>query len=145
MKRFPKVARVGVLAVLCGGSGGCQLIVDFNRGLIDSGTVDGSFFDAGDAGFDAGVDALGVPDAQGDVLFLDGPVDAGMDASDGRAPGNPDATLDAASDGHVGDAVGDTTLHDAGADTAAGDAKTDVAPKDGAVKSDAVSDAPDAG
>jgi hypothetical protein len=70
---------------------GCQLIVDFNRALIEGG-VDGAFYDANfETGVDAGVDADAtidapvVPDAVTDVVYVDGHPAGGGDAADARS------------------------------------------------------------
>jgi hypothetical protein len=109
-------------------SAGCQLIVDFNRGLIDSGTIEGGFDDASESFPDAGDDALGVPDAVGDVVFSDSshPVDARAGDADANADATVDAHSDAQSDAGA-DAASDGTVHDAHADSAASDAHGDAA------------------
>jgi hypothetical protein len=132
------VASAVAIVVLGALSAGCEIIVDFNRALIEGG-VDGSFStpetgsadDAGDGGVlavDSGSDGgLGVPDAVADVAFsdvscgtctkdssvVDAPVDSGHDAT-------VDATIDGASDAPADsahDATGDSA-HDALGDSA---------------------------
>jgi hypothetical protein len=143
-KKETRVKCLAAVAVLAASSAGCQLIVDFNRGLIDAGTVDGSFSDTGAPGVDAGKDALPVPDAVGDVVYVDGRVaahDATMDANgDANGDAKADGTPDARANVDAMDAAADTGTHDARADTADKDAHADVAPK-----ADGAHDAADAG
>jgi len=126
------------VASLAALSAGCELIVDFNRALIEGG-VDASVFDAGDAGFDAGidsgVDALVVPEAQADVVFVDSTSDA-HSHMDAKVDSTVDATLDATS----GDAHADVTTHDAQHDVVAHDAHADAVEHD--AHADSKSDAP---
>jgi len=139
--RMKSVAAVVVLAAL---SGGCQLIVDFNRGLIDSGTVDGSFNDTGAPAVDAGMDVLPVPDAVGDVHYVESSTSADTGAHDATldvaADATGDARADASGDAHTGTDAKADAEHDALSDTSKADA-----PVDAGTKSDAVSDAADAG
>jgi hypothetical protein len=133
-----------LLVSIAASSAGCQLIVDFNRALIDGGTVDGAFSDAGDAAVDAGVDVLAIPDAVSDVRYVDGTGATDTGAHDATVDGKADATVDGAggdanTDGHT-----DAGAGDAKADAPAADAHTDAA-SDAGSKSDAVSDASDAG
>ena len=76
---------------------GCELILNFNRGLIDGGGVDVAFNDAAlsDAGLDGSADALIVPEAASDALLGDALPDS---PRDGRSDA-PDATLDGHTDG----------------------------------------------
>ena len=87
MTTFPsRTKSLSVLVALAVMSSGCELILDFNRNLIDSGAGDATFVDSSaDAGVDAKVDALVVPDAVSDVVFTDAPFkDTGVDATIAR-------------------------------------------------------------
>src|SRR5215467_12307286 len=92
---------IGVAAMAVG----CELIVDFDRSLIDAGsTVDGSFTDA---------------PPYNDVVLNDSPVDQGADNNNG------DAGTDAADSGGGGDVVVDTGSDSA--DGSGGDASDGAA------------------
>ncbi len=88
---------------------GCELIVDFNRALIEAGAdAPFAFVDAGDASITDAVsnaDAIVVPDAVTDVVYVEGATDAHHAV---------DASTDARHDGGV-DARGDSTTKDGGA------------------------------
>ena len=118
-------------ATLAVASTGCEILLSFNRALIDSGIEGGldgpsglvdAGFDAGDAS-DAAVDALIVPDAVADVDHVE-------------ASSTPDAgaTIDAGDAGHGDAGHLDATSHDATATDASGDAHADgTTPHDGAI------------
>jgi hypothetical protein len=81
-KRTSNLALAASLVALSALGTGCELIVDFNRALIEGG-VDGAFVyvDAGDAGDASLVDAVTdaaivVPDAVSDVRYVDATPDA---------------------------------------------------------------------
>jgi len=113
--------RFGVALALTLSAGGCQLILNFDRSLIDAG-VDASTFDAGDAtiadaGHDGGSDVV-IPDAVNDVVFTDvvsqdSGHDSGHDASAGDAgrDGGRDAgnERDASDSGRARDSMADST------------------------------------
>jgi hypothetical protein len=94
-------------------TGGCQLILNFDRSLIEAG-VDGQFFDgtsgedAGDAGdatvSDAAADVTSdivVPDAVADVFFQEAAHDAPHDVTVHETSTTHEAGLDAPKDvGH---------------------------------------------
>jgi len=141
------VVSIAALGVL---SAGCEIIVDFNRALIEGG-VDGSFStdggssvpDTGTSVPDAAVDGLAVPDAVADVVFVETSCGTCVDAKatpdavaipDAHA--GTDATTDAHSDGAASDAHADGATDAAHPDAAsdahadgATDAATDAASK----------------
>jgi hypothetical protein len=135
IKRTASLAALPLAFALSGLGTGCELIVDFNRSLIEGGADGGfSYVDAGDASaFDASVpDVIQVPDSDMDVTYGDGSVSPSPD-------GSRDAPSDSVSD------VMDATTADAASD-APGDASTSDSSPDGSrdAPSDSASDVMDA-
>jgi hypothetical protein len=137
MHRASRAWRIVAVASVVSFTTGCELLVDFDRSLIDGGSEDsgtdatGPMTDAGDATApdSSPTDAAPV-DSGPDATNVDASQDAGEDAQDAAPDAPPDAQADAATDG--GDA-GEDAAADAGADAAA-DAGEDAA-------SDAAADA----
>jgi hypothetical protein len=122
---------LGALACLAAASVGCEIIVDFNRSLIEGG-VDATFTDAGDATLaDSTVDVFvgtdATSDATGDTGH-DAGHDTGHDAGVDSGVSHVDSGTDSAHDvAHVdsGHDAGETK--DAGEKDAPGDVRLDGA------------------